>query len=199
MHSFVDHYLPAWFQNAVRSSRPLKVDFTDSRFVSVFPEQGRYVSNIVDWAEHSLLQVVGIEFNVLPDRLAEPDGRSLSQLRWTLLLQSLQRQPHSNDFLLSRVCLASWPSLTQLPENALVMAARLCALLARRPTTASVIPRLLGLPESQVFSMIKALSLHGHVQVSGASVTASPSEPDDEARPVASLIGRIWQRLLPQP
>lgn len=198
MHSFVDHYLPAWFQDAMRSSRPMRVDFAQSRFVSVFPEQGRYVSNIVDWTEHSLVQVVGTECHVLPACLAEPDGQSLSHLRWTLLLQGVQSQPHGNDFLLSRVCLVSWPSLTQLPEHLLLMAARLCALLARRPTTVSVIPRLLDLPESQVLPMIKALSLHGHVQLSGAPAAASPIAPDDEARPASSLIGRIWQRLVPQ-
>lgn len=48
-------YLPVWLQKAMSAPHPTRVKFADSSYVSVFPDEGRYDSNIEDWALPSLI------------------------------------------------------------------------------------------------------------------------------------------------
>lgn len=202
------NHLPAWLQRAMRAPGPTRVEFPASGYVAVFPDQGRYATNIEDWASPSLLASDGAEMVSLPPGLEGQRGQPLSQLHWTLTLQRLQQEPQQYPFQFSMVRLVSWPSLTHLPEDVLPPVARLCALLARKPSTASLLPLMLGLPEAQVFALIEALRLYGHVQVastgaapdSGARAAQRPAEPMAEARSSSpSLIGKLWQRLVTRP
>jgi len=205
-------HLPPWLQRALRAPCPIRVEFPDAGYVSVFPRQGRYASNIQDWATPSLLESDAAEFTPLLDSTAGQGGQPLDQLHWTLSLQRLQRQAQPFTFQLSMVRLVSWPSLTHLPEDVLPAVARICALLARKPTAAALIPLTLGLPEAQVFLLIEALRLQGHVQVSGAEpraegainpavqqVHASAAVEPAERPAGPSLIGKLWQRLVARP
>jgi hypothetical protein len=199
-------YMPGWLQKSMSLPHPTRVCFADSRYVSVFPNHGRYDSNIQDWALSSLVSPNMAP--LIPDDDARPKGLPLVGLCWKLLLQrleQLQRQPQDYAFQFKVVRLLSWPSLTHLPPEVQPSMARLCALLARKPSAASLLPLLLNLPESQVFMLIEALHLHGHIQVAdtlakpdGNSVSGRPEA--EAAQPMApavsSLIANIWQRLL---
>jgi hypothetical protein len=157
---------------------PMQVDFTDSSVISM-PHDAPG----------------------LPDQ-------PLSELDWAPMLQhltQLQRRPQDYPFQFNLVRLVSWPSLTWVPQDVQPAMARLCALLARKPSAASLLPLLLELPEAQVFMLIEALRLYGHVQVAGtaagpeggASAFGPLSEAAGQVQPTApSLIAKIWQRLL---
>ena len=202
-------YLPLWLQRAMRAPHPIRVDFPDSGHVSVFPSQGRYASDIQDWAASSVLMPDMPEFKPLPEDTPAEKSQPLIELHWTLTLQrlaQLQRRAQDYDFQFCLVHLVSWPSLTRLPQDLQPAMARLCALLARKPSAASLLPLLLELPETQVFMLIEALRLYGHVQVVGPTVedsAARPSAPpptpaaaQPEQPTAPSLVAKIWQRLV---
>ncbi len=201
-------YMPVWLQKAMIAPHPTRVFFADSRYVSVYPTQGRYHSNIQDSALPSLASPEIAPLSSLQDDDSRPQGQPLVGLCWNLLLQrleQLQRQPQDYSFQFKVVRLLSWPSLTHLPQEVQPSMARLCALLARKPSAASLLPLLLNLPDSQVFMLIEALQLHGHVQVvdtaakpDGNSRSDKPQAQAAEAiQPaVSSLIAHLWQRLL---
>jgi hypothetical protein len=205
-------YLPVWMQRAMSAPYPTRFDFPDSSHVSVFPGQGRYASDIQDWAASSVLMPDMPEFTPLSETAPAEPSLPLIELHWTLTLQrlaQLQRRAQDYDFRFSLVQLVSWPSLTRLPQDIQPAMARLCALLARKPSAASLLPLLLELPETQVFMLIEALRLYGHVQVSGltseadsAARASAPPQPAPVAaqpgQPAAapSLIAKIWQRLI---
>lgn len=165
-------------QRAMGAAYPMHMDFPDS---SVFP---------------------------VPHDEPAAHGQRLSELDWAPMLQhlaQLQRRPQDYPFRFNLVRLVSWPSLTWMPQDLQPAMARLCALLARKPSAASLLPLLLELPEAQVFMLIEALRLYGHVQVSstaagpegGASAFGPLSEAAGQVPPTApSLITKIWQRLL---
>lgn len=196
-------HLPTWLQQAMSAPGPSRVDFADSGYVSVFPDLRRYDSNISNWASPALWSTETSPLQPLTDASAGSDGQPLDRLHWTLTLQRVRQQPQSYDFQFRMVRLASWPALTHLPDEELTTVARICALLARKPTAASLIPLTLGLPEQQVFPLIEALRLNGHVQVSGGPAAAedTPAAPppvagtDASGAATSSLIGKLWQRL----
>lgn len=106
--------------------------------------------------------------------------------------------------------LVTWPNLPQMSEVAdedLPLLARICALLAYKPTTASLIPLVLGVTEEKVNALLEALYRGRHVQIVGGvgdgdqAAAAEPSVASQEELSVAgkaqvsSIIGNIWQRL----
>lgn len=205
---FSTTYLPVWMQRAMSASGPTRVNFPDSGYVSVFPDQGIYDSDILDWASPSILMSEVPEFIPLQGGTLGQHGQPLIGLQWTLMLQhlgQLKRGPQDYPFQFSLVRLVSWPSLTHLPQDVQPAVARLCALLARKPSAASLLPLLLELPEAQVFTLIEAMRLLGHVHVASSAAepdnaARSPGESAETASPVPSttlsLIANIWQRLL---
>lgn len=199
-------HLPAWLQRAMHAPCPIRVDFPDSGYVSVFPEQRLYETNISDLAGLSRLGDEAVQFMPLEEMPAARESLPLDQLHWTLALQRLQSQPHEFEFQYSVFRLQSWPSLAYLPQEIVPAIARICALLAHKPTTASLIPLMLDLPEAQVFSLLEVMLLNDHVQAqrltaSGSAGQRAGAAGDSESAPQQaspverSLIARLWQRL----
>lgn len=207
--NFPATHLPSWLQSAMCAPCTTTVAFPDSGYVTVFPQEQLYATNILDIECLSGLSSDTAQFRVLqemPEMPEKPQAQPLNQLHWKLTLQRLHNQPQNYEFQYSVVKLQSWPSLAYLPEEAVPAVARICALLARKPTTASLIPLTLGLPEAQVFALIEVLRLNGHLQANGlapsdsvqrdaeakeALANASASAPSSEP----SFIAKLWQRL----
>lgn len=113
--------------------------------------------------------------------------------------------PSSPAGLLDRALLQlnSWPKLTQLPPPAdHEMLARVCALLACKPTVGFLVPRILGAPAPRVQRALEALYRDGHVRLAGgaAGVGTMTDAGDEIVSPPprqASLLHRLWQRLAP--
>lgn len=204
--NFPATHLPSWLQRAMRSPCPTTVEFPDSGYVTVFPQEQLYATNILDIECLSDFGDDAMEFRLLQDTPQKQKVQPLNQLHWTLTLQRLHSRPQNYEFQYSVVKLQSWPSLAYMPEEVVPAVARICALLARKPTTASLIPLTLGLPEAHVFALIEVLRLNGHLQANGlapsdsvqrdadakeALANASPSAPSTEP----SFITKLWQRL----
>lgn len=202
-----DKHLPGWLQSAMLAPNPVRVTFPESGYVVLDPLRERYDSDIEDWASVPALNGEAVQMAPLTQAMAEPCGLPLSRLKWAVTLGCLHGQPLDNyQFKYNLIRLASWPCLTHLPEPVIPQVARICALLARKPTIASLIPLTLGLSEEQVFPVIEALRLNNHLQIAEFGNSApAPLEStsqhgslrsDEEGRQTEnSLIGKIWQRL----
>ena len=121
-------------------------------------------------------------------------------------IQGLQGRSESDyAFRFSLLRLTSWPNLPQLEDDIIPLAARICALLACKPTAASLIPLILGAPEARVYAVIEMLRQGQHIQVTGGNtannaqatpdVQAATIEMQASKTQVSSIIGNLWQRL----
>lgn len=204
--NFPATHLPSWLQRAMCAPYPTTVEFPDSGYVTVFPQEQLYATNILDMECLSGLSDAAAQFTLSQEMPGKRKVQPLKQLHWTLTLQRLHSQPQNYEFQYSVLRLQSWPSLAYLPEEIVPCVARICALLARKPMTASLIPLTLGLPEAQVFALIEVLRLNGHVQANGFALSdsaqrdaeaqearANASQPALSAEP--SFIAKLWQRL----
>ena len=116
------------------------------------------------------------------------------------------------DLRFALVRLLAWPDLSQLPESKQVMVARICSLLARKPTAGHLIPRVLGEPEQLVLMTVHELVNSLNLSVSASLSTAEAasdnawpatqpqalaveSEPPP-APPKRSLVGKLWSKLV---
>lgn len=207
--NFPATHLPSWLQRAMCAPSPTMVKFPDSGYVTVFPQEQLYATNILDIECLSELHSDTAQHRFVQEAPEAQEVQPLNQLHWTLTLQRLQSQPQSYGFQYNVVRLQSWPSLAYMPEEVVPAVARICALLARKPTTASLIPLTLGLPEAQVFALLEVLRLNGHLQVNGLTpsdsvqrdadakeLLANASQSATSAEP--SFITKLWQRLTNQ-
>lgn len=109
------------------------------------------------------------------------------------------------------VRLASWPDLMALSADAVPLAARVCALVACKPTTASLIPLILDAPKDAVFRLLDRLHLDGHLEWDEAAFGSGPSQAaagpsvpaaaastaaKEAPSPAGALVNKLWNRLL---
>jgi hypothetical protein len=111
---------------------------------------------------------------------------------------------------LALVRLLAWPNLSELPEARQVRVARICSLLARKPTAGHMVARVLDEPEQEVLDTVHELVRVGAVGVIAASlpgvglasgaVVMNLQPITLEPSPLAkrSLVGKLWSRLTGQ-
>ena len=210
-------YLPSWLQRAMHASCPTTVEFPESGYyVTVFPEEQLYVTDILDSRFLSDQNGDAAQFKCTQGAPEKKSAQPLNQLHWTLTLQHLHSQPQNYGFQYSVLKLQSWPSLAYLPEKIVPSVARICALLTYKPTTASLIPLALGMAEAEVFALIEVLRLNGHIEACGFSMSdsvqreasaqearANPCQPmsatpasGSSSSSGSSFIAKLWQRLV---
>ena len=115
----------------------------------------------------------------------------------------------TEDLRYALVRLLAWPNLSELPEARQMRVARVCSLLARKPTAGHLIPRVLDEPESEVLETVRELVRMGSVGVIAASLRGGESGAGTgavmalqpitlEPAPVVkrSLVSKLWSRLL---
>lgn len=98
--------------------------------------------------------------------------------------------------------LHSWPDLVSLPDELLLDVARVCALLAIRPSANFLLPQLSGIPKTRCTHIVHGLHLGGHLGSSSepqsgelALISASEISPTEIPTKDKSLLGRLWRRL----
>lgn len=113
------------------------------------------------------------------------------------------------EFLYRRVYLRAWPDLISEPADQLPAMARICALLNRKPTVASLIPLILDVPKTEVFGALERLRdlscihMPAYEAMAADRFTSPRDEPVDEPRvapedmPLVAprFITRLWARL----
>ena len=202
MSSVPTAHLPTWLSTAMRTACPVRVEFAQQHFVEVYPEQRRYVSDIPESGLPDLWNITPQRITPLQDAtLSAREGHALGQLHWAVTLRSVRSQQRPRHFRFNVLHLVSWPPLADVPPD-------VCALLARRPTTASLVPLILDLPQDEVFALIEAVRLYGHLHLDGPGQDEQPEAVDTEPRVESlfeapatavapdSLVRKIWQRLL---
>lgn len=212
--SYPTSHLPTWLRTALQNSSSIRVEFSDSHFIEIYPEQQRYIGDFSDLDLPSLYSAVPVRVTALPKiELGSREGRSLKQLHWAITFAYVQSEQRHRHFKFQIARLVSWPPLTDVPSNVLPIMARVCALLARRPTTTSLVPMILDVPQDLVFAVIEANCLYGHIEMDGGDqvtvvdrgIGSNPSAvpvvdvlfsalPDQAVS--NSLIRKIWHRLL---
>ena len=99
--------------------------------------------------------------------------------------------------------LVSWPNLAELPVETVAHVARVCALLARRPSTCVLISFRLNMSLHTTNVLLDTLHSQGHVALLGAQAdpqaagAAGEGLGGDLNDPMpGSFLGRLWQRLV---
>jgi len=93
-----------------------------------------------------------------------------------LMYPSAQTLPFLTQNLQFRVLqLVSWPAVPQMAHDSAPDVARICALLARKPSTGMLIPALLGLPHDVAYALLDQLYAQGHIRAAAAAPTETSS------------------------
>ena len=115
----------------------------------------------------------------------------------------------TEDLRFALVRLLAWPNLSELPEAQQMRVARVCSLLARKPTAGHLIPRVLDEPEAEVMETVHDLVRRGSVGVIAASLpgtdSATNASPVMALQPITlepapvvkrSLVSKLWSKLM---
>lgn len=190
---------PSWLRQALSMAQPVQIRFADTSGLTVFPAQRRYASEAPPSVVRDWWQAEAIELQPLSPALDAPSHTlPLTQLCWVMVLQrARQHLAADTELRFQMVRLQSWPALTAMPAEWVTPAARICALLSKKPTTVSLIPLVLDLPPDEVLVLVEALCMNGHVQVLGQGRPSEPALPVADVMPEShqSMIRKIWQRL----
>ncbi|MCE1182242.1 MAG: hypothetical protein LWW81_08045 [Rhodocyclales bacterium] len=105
---------------------------------------------------------------------------------------------------LAKLC--HWPDLNEIPDEMIIIVARILALLGSKPTASHLINRLLGSERHETFRALQVLESLGHIEfISVASPTASTADGivNDDVLPeptkasgLSAFIGKLRLKLL---
>lgn len=200
-------YLPHWLQQAFDLSGMVQVSFPHGGLVLIDSVTSRYDCDC-DSDSPLLLSDEAVEIKALPGALLSRRAQPLSYLLWTVQLKRLQAELklHPYEFQAHVLRLNAWPCMNDLPPAALPLVARICALLAHRPTSALLIPTMLDAPAAQVYPVLEVLHVNRFVRMVGehhaaadAACHGHPNQPGDRPLHESSLVAKIWQRLRAHP
>lgn len=116
------------------------------------------------------------------------------------------------EFRYRRVHLHAWPDLVGMPAQQAPVVARICALVNRKPTVASLIPLILDIPQGEVFAVLEQLAANACIRMpayDAEPVSPDPRSavalwqpdqtpeagPDDMPLAAPRFITRLWRRL----
>lgn len=181
----------------------VRIQLFGGEYVEIDAKSLRYHADVRDWdafcsAHRSRYSVMRLSSDV---RMSGP-GRPVGELCWIIGYHaSAGRLPrHANRHAVIR--LLHWPNFTRLPCDP--EAYRLCALLARRPSSIHLAGRLLGLDEGIAFRFFSAAHASGAVEVvtklDGIDDLSMPkreqtsiSTPDDSLKRV---LKSLWKKMV---
>lgn len=173
-----------WVENQVSTPDNARIFLNDAQFVLVFPVVKKYFSNVSDWSAFR----TSVDFSFEEQKMSQsqpsdfPNTQPLDNLRWKLAYEESKAvlDEKNYPYALARVQLKNWPNITRLPDGFTPELARICALLAKKSVTTSLIPSILGIHKLYVFRIIETLRLLGHVEVLSNPISVSDSQQDTE-------------------
>ncbi len=178
--------LMSTLERALSMGLPARLQIAGSGSVHVYPREGRYVTDIQDWAPVYAADGAAIEFAPGLWNTPPANAQPLEVLRWRAAYQSALRDEAEGQSLERELfTLVSWPSMTRVPPELLASLARICALLWRKPTVGYLVARVLGLPAGHAAVLLRSLLVMGYVQtartVSRAAQAATGNAPAYQA------------------
>lgn len=191
---------------AIGGDCPTLISIEGHGSISVYPHQRTYTTDIHDWDCVPFLGNAPIKTSACVWSIPSEGGMPVSELQWLAAYhhagQVLAAQPAPRGL----VKLVHWPDLSGVPAEMAGPIVRICALLWRKSTASTLMPRVLDADPAQTDVLLRVLQGFGHVQIAtgfanrseGEGGMSSPSAASDE-RPgsaAGAVIAKLWQRLL---
>ncbi len=176
-----DDYLLGIVNRAVGSKTSVRVSLPGNGTLKILPDRDAFYADVADMAEFCRAPSSDISTGS-PDkhRVAElaqthGPGRPIRELLWQAAFHASQgrlvachSQGQSPVHLYDVVRFTNWPNLrTDLPTSPNTM--RICALLARHPTSLFLVSRMLDITPEEVFQNYSAACSYGIVEIVGAT------------------------------
>lgn len=191
---------------AIGSDCPTLISIEGHGSISVYPRHRTYTTDIPDWDSLPFLGNAPIKTSPCVWGIPSEGGMPVCELRWLAAYhhasQVLAAQPAPRGL----VKLVHWPDLSGVPDELAAPIVRICALLWRKSTASTLMPRVLGAEPGQTDALLRVLRGFGHVEIAtgfatrieGEGGVAAPLATDDERTGSAAgaVIAKLWQRLL---
>ena len=152
-----DDHLLGIVQRAVTARENTRIVLPGKGEILLFPSQGLYYTNSKDFI--GFCTTPAADFKVEPYGDAalsyEPgSGKHLKALIWQTAFHASQGRLLEGCSKYDVVQFRHWPNLTRLPITP--NAARICALLTRKPSTIMLVHRVLGIEKDEVYQIYSA-------------------------------------------
>jgi hypothetical protein len=92
--------------------------------------------------------------------------------------------------------LVRWPQMSLLPPNYLAICARVCALLARKPSASFLIHRRLNLPAQKVGTVLLQLHAYGYIATTASQCDFEDFPKNTKAESKPQIQTSIWTKLI---
>jgi hypothetical protein len=187
---------------AIGHDRPSVISIEGHGSISIYPHQRAYNTDIRDWRALPFSDAGAIRAGAAVWGSAPEDSSPVSELRWLAAYHQACAHGARDACSPGLAKLRHWPDLSTVPTDMAPEMIRMCALLWRKPTATTLIPRILGADPERTCALLAVLQAFGHVEIvaqlaAERSEERPPSQPAAVAEsPQASVIARLWQRLI---
>lgn len=169
--------------------------------VTIDAENRRFIAQVDDWSAFCAAPTERIR--VTRRAAIAPSAerwRDLSELLWTAGYHASAGRLPVEANRIAVVRLSHWPNLSRLPCTPDMY--RLCALLARRPSSIHLAAKLVGVEEAQAFRFFSAAQVSGVIVMATRSQETSSTRDDEAAAAapppeasLASMVKLLWNKM----
>lgn len=159
----------------------------------------RYVANVADWSAFGLAPTARVRVAVA-SMPADASQRDLAELQWTLAYWASAGRLPAGVGQHTVIKLSHWPNLSRLPHSPEMY--RLCALLARRPSSIRLASRLVGVDEPEMFRFFSAAHACGAIEILAQVEESSTFDAEFEAKSaplsetsLTSMVKLLWAKM----
>lgn len=189
---------------AMRAAKPgagvTRVVHEDLGEVVIDGARARYAAKVPDWVRFCTAPAASLKVSTLRVSMISPqDERDLAELLWIAGYHaSIGRLPagsNRHDILKLR----HWPNLSRLPSTPDMF--RLCALLARRPSSITLAGKLVDVDESTAFRFFSAAQAGGAIEVVSRAFdpAAAAREAEQSAQTaetsLSTMLRQLWNKM----
>lgn len=179
-----EDYLLGIVQRAVASQSNVSISLPGKGQMIVLSGSGVYyadVQNMVEFCSAPAAQFRTTEFrDAVPSDLFK-SGRTLKELLWNAAFHASQGRLMKDGYKSDIVLFRHWPNLTRLQASP--NAARICALLTRKPISIMLVHRVLCINRAEVYQIYSAASCAGMVNVIYRNPASTESAPEPVREP----------------
>jgi hypothetical protein len=177
-------------KRAMTSGENVRIALPGEGEIALLPGRGEYHMNVSDMAEFCQAPAALFKTTLLAD--ANPaqlgQAKNIKDLFWQAAFHASQgrlvehRGSGQPVHVYDVVQIRHWPNLSRLPITPNTM--RICALLARRPSSIKLVSRKLGIEAEEVYQVYSAACASGVIRVISSNLA---QESLDEAESKAQL------------
>ncbi|GAA4787504.1 hypothetical protein [Lysobacter hankyongensis] len=171
--------------------------------VTIDAAESRFSAQLSDWEDFCTAPIGRLRVTHQSVRAPSSEPwRDLSELLWIAGYHASAGRLPADANRHAVIKLAHWPNLSRLPRTPDMY--RLCALLARRPSSIHLAGKLLGVNEVQAFRFFSAAHAAGAIEMvtrtHGISSANDDEEPAADALPpsetsLGSMLKQLWNKM----